>query len=79
MIEWNLNLIYKKKEMKCNICDSDIDEDSGDIVGYFGISPVAFCVWCMSSMTDMVVQMNGFNDIDTLEERINEIREEENV
>ena len=65
--------------MKCNICDSDIDEDSGDIVGYFGISPVAFCVWCMSSMTDMVVQMNGFNDIDTLEERINEIREEENV
>ena len=61
--------------MKCNICDSDIEEDNGDIVGNFGISPVAFCVWCMSSMTDMVIQMNGFNDIDMLEERINELKE----
>ena len=63
--------------MKCNICDCNIDEDCGDIVGHFGISPVAFCVWCMSSMTDMVIQMKGFNDIDTLEERINELKEEE--
>ena len=62
--------------MKCNICDSTIEEDNGDIVGSFGISPVAFCVWCMSSMTDMVVQLNGFDDINTLEERINELRED---
>ena len=61
--------------MKCNICDSKIEEDNGDIVGYFGISPVAFCVWCLSSMTDMVIQMNGFNGIDMLEERINELKE----
>ena len=61
--------------MKCNICDSKIEEDNGDIVGQFGISPVAFCVWCLSSMTDMVIQMNGFNDIDMLEERINELKE----
>ena len=63
--------------MKCNICDSPIDEDNGDIVGYFGICQVSFCGWCLSSMTDMVIQMNGFNDIDTLEERINELKEEE--
>ena len=63
--------------MKCNICDSLIEEDNGDIVGSFGISPVAFCVWCMSSMTDMVIQLNGFDDIDTLKERINELKEEE--
>ena len=63
--------------MKCNICDSEIDEDNGDIVGYFGVSPVAFCVWCYSSMTDMVIQLNGFDDIDTLEERIQMIKEDE--
>ena len=63
--------------MNCNICDSDIEEDNGDIVGYFGICPVAFCVWCMSSMTDMIIQLNGFNDVDTLQERIDELKEEE--
>ena len=60
---------------KCNICDSEIEEDNGDIIGNFGVSPVAFCVWCMSSMTDMVIQLNGFNDINALHERINELKE----
>ena len=63
--------------MKCNICDSPIEEDNGDIVGYFGICQISFCVWCLSSMTDMVIQMHGFNDIETLEERINELKEEQ--
>ena len=61
---------------KCNICDSEIEEDNGDIVGQFGISPVAFCVWCVSSMTDMVVQLQGFDDIDTLKERISDLKED---
>ena len=60
---------------KCNICDSEIEQDNGDIVANFGVSPVAFCVWCMSSMTDMVIQLNGFNDINALQERINELKE----
>ena len=60
----------------CNICDSDIDVEAGDIKGYFGISPVAFCVWCMSSMTDMVIQLNGFDDIDMLKERIDYLKED---
>ena len=63
--------------MNCDICDSDIEQDNGDIVGNFGISPVAFCVWCVSSMTDMVIQLNGFDDIDILQERIIELKEEE--
>ena len=67
-----------KNVMKCNICDTEIDEQAGDINGYFGILPISFCVWCMSSMTDMVIQMNGFDDIETLEERINELKDEEN-
>ena len=61
---------------KCNICDSEIEEDNGDVIGYFGISPVAFCVWCMSSMTDMVIQCQGFDDIDTLQERISDLKED---
>ena len=61
---------------KCNICDSEIEEDNGDVIGYFGIWPVAFCVWCMSSMTDMVIQCQGFDDIDTLKERIKDLQDE---
>ena len=61
---------------KCDICDAEIEQDNGDIVGNFGISPVAFCVWCLSSMTDMVIQLNNFNDIDTLKERIQDLSEE---
>ena len=41
----------------CNVCDSDIDLDAGDVIGYFGIAPVAFCVWCYSSILDMVKQL----------------------
>ena len=61
---------------KCNICDSEIEEDNGDVIGCFGICPVAFCVWCISSMTDMVIQCQGFDDIDTLQERIKELEED---
>ena len=63
--------------MNCNICDSEIEEDNGDIIGQFGISPVAFCVWCVSSMTDMVIQLQGFDDIDTLKDKINDLEEEQ--
>ena len=61
---------------ECNICNSEIDEEAGDIVGYFGISPVSFCCWCYSSLTDMVIQMQGFDDIETLQERIDNIKED---
>ena len=61
---------------KCNICDSDIDTEAGDVQGYFGISPVAFCVWCMSSMTDMIIQRYGFDDIEILQERIDDLKDE---
>ena len=61
---------------KCNICDSEIDEDNGDVVGNFGVCPVSFCVWCLSSMTDMVIKLNGFDNIETLEEKILELKED---
>ena len=59
---------------ECNICNYKIEQDNGDIIGTFGICPVAFCVWCLSSMTDMVIQLNGFNDIRALEERIQDLK-----
>ena len=42
---------------KCSICDSEIELDNGDIQGNFGICPVAFCVWCLSSIKDMIDQL----------------------
>ena len=62
---------------KCSICDSEIELDNGDIQGYFGVSTIAFCVLCLSPLTDMVIQLNGFDDIDTLKERIQMIKEDE--
>ena len=59
----------------CSICDSKLSED--EIKGYFGILPVGFCVWCMSSITDMVIQLNGFDDVETLKERIGYLEEDE--
>ena len=61
---------------KCSICDSEIELDNGDIQGSFGISSVAFCVWCLSPLTEMVIQLNGFDDIDVLEERIKDLKED---
>jgi hypothetical protein len=61
---------------KCSICDSLIDQDNGDIVGYFGSSKVAFCVWCLSSMHDMIIKLYGYNEIEILEEKILELKNE---
>ena len=62
--------------MNCNICDSKIEEDNGDIIGSFGIMEVAFCIWCYASLTDMVIQLNGYNDIETLQQRIHDLNED---
>ena len=63
-----------KNELECSICDSPMDEDEG-ILGEFGILPVQFCCWCYSSLTEMVIQMQGFDDIELLQERIDYIKE----
>ena len=62
---------------KCSICSSEIEEDNGDVVGSFGITSVAFCVWCLSSITDMVIQLNGLDDVEILKERIKDIENEQ--
>ena len=44
---------------ECSICDSKYDEEEGGVQGYFGILPVTFCTWCLSSMIDMAEQLTG--------------------
>jgi hypothetical protein len=49
--------VFSPKDI-CSICDSEYDEDEGGIQGHFGIMPVTFCVWCYSSIVDMVSQLD---------------------
>ena len=42
----------------CSVCGSDYDPEEGGASGYFGITPVTFCVWCYSSIVDMVEKHN---------------------
>ena len=46
---------------KCSVCSSPIDDEAGGIRGNFGIIPVAFCEWCLSSIFDMVATLRGEN------------------
>jgi len=47
---------------ECSICGSEYDEDEGGIQGHFGILPITFCVWCYSSIVDMVYQIEDDDD-----------------
>lgn len=61
----------------CTVCESPLDDENGDIIGDFGIIPVGFCVWCIPGLVDMVIQLQGFDDVGVLEERLNDLVEEE--
>ena len=41
-----------------------------------GSLPCNLCIWCFSSLTEMVIELNGFNDIAMLEERIRSLKDE---
>lgn len=52
-------------KLECSVCGSDFDlDDEGGTNGYFGITPVSFCPWCLSCMIDMVQHMTGEGEID---------------
>ena len=46
-------------QKNCTICDAEIELDNGDIQGYFGTDPVAFCIWCLSGIQSMLKHING--------------------
>ena len=48
---------------KCTICKAEFNlQDEGGTAGYFGITPVFFCMFCLSSMCDMVDKLTGDKD-----------------
>lgn len=51
---------------ECKVCSVEFDENTpADVLGYFGIIPVAFCATCTSSMIDMVQQLTGDDEADS--------------
>jgi hypothetical protein len=50
-----LEEVFTPKDV-CSICNTQYNEEEGGIQGHFGIMPVTFCVWCYSSIVDMVSQ-----------------------
>ena len=50
-------------DMECTICMSDFSlEYDGGTIGYFGLQPVYFCPFCLSSMLDMSKQLLVIED-----------------
>ena len=48
---------------ECTICKTEFDiENEGGTAGYFGITPVFFCMFCFSSMVDMVEKLSNGGD-----------------
>jgi|TARA_B100000287_G_C20447156_1_gene707991 hypothetical protein len=79
-IHTGVELEYPQKIFNvCSVCEcSFCQEDEGGLVGgMIGILPVSFCPTCLNGVTDMVIQMEGFNDIDMLKERIEDLKEDE--
>ena len=50
----------KTPDIECTICKSPFSiEGEGGTTGLFGILPVSFCPFCLSSILDMSTQMLG--------------------
>jgi hypothetical protein len=43
---------------KCTACSCDYTDEEGGVQGNFGILPMSFCPTCLSSIFDMVEQLN---------------------
>jgi hypothetical protein len=71
----------KQDAEKCNVCECDFEiESEGGISGFFGILPVSFCPTCISSMCDMVDQLNDKSEwIELTDEEINNAIKEKNI
>ena len=50
---------YEKiPDPECTVCKAEFNlEDEGGTAGYFGITPVFFCPFCLSSMVDMIEKL----------------------
>ena len=53
--------IEPPKLPKCEVCDVDVEERFGGIIGDIGKLPVAFCGVCISGIVKMLVDRNEKN------------------
>ena len=50
---------------KCSICNTEFSlDDEGGIEGSFGMLPVSFCPFCLSSVLDMAKQLLNIEEDD---------------
>ena len=43
---------------ECTACSCTYTDDEGGVQGYFGMLPMSFCPTCLSSIYDMMDQLN---------------------
>jgi len=51
-------MLMENETHKCTACSCDYTDDEGGIQGYFGMLPMSFCPTCLSSIYDMMDQLN---------------------
>ena len=55
---------------KCTACSCDYTDDEGGVQGYFGIMLMSFCPTCLSSIYEMMEQLNPREWIGLTDEEI---------
>lgn len=50
--------IVPENSHECTACSCVYTDDEGGVQGYFGILPMSFCPTCLSSIYDMMDQLN---------------------
>ena len=58
---------------KCTACSCDYTDDEGGVQGYFGIMLMSFCPTCLSSIYDMMEQLNPREWIGLTDEDVQEV------
>jgi len=61
---------HESEKHECTACSCDYTDDEGGIQGYFGMLPMSFCPTCLSSIYDMMEQLNPREWIDLNEKEI---------
>jgi len=63
----------EKETHECTACSCDYTDDEGGVQGYFGIMLMSFCPTCLSSIFDMVDQLNPREWVGLTDDQVNKI------
>ena len=61
---------------ECTACSCEYTDDEGGIQGYFGMLPMSFCPTCLSSIYDMMDQLNPREWVGLTDDEVNNVYEE---